>query len=91
MRQVPRHHGIAVGLHKSENEVPQKYDAIITAADDTSVPLTRGFGLEVLFPTLPSEQAYDPHLFEHGAIYKGGHLVQHKEDSCLTISLDLMQ
>ncbi|KAI1257567.1 hypothetical protein MGN70_000610 [Eutypa lata] len=67
--------GVNSGEHSnasgSESEIPQKYDAIIAAADDTSGSLTVGFELEVLFPTLPSEQAYDPHLSEHGMIYKG--------------------
>lgn len=51
--------------------MPSKFDAIIEAADDSSGSLTVGIELEVLIPTLLSEQAFDPHPFEHGAIYKG--------------------
>ncbi len=60
--------------HLSEEETPSKYDAITAAKDDTAGSLTVGFELEVLFPTLRSESAPDPHLFEPGAVYRGnGH------------------
>ncbi|RYP80269.1 hypothetical protein DL770_006297 [Monosporascus sp. CRB-9-2] len=54
-----------------EHEMPEKYDDIIAAADDTSGGLTVGFELEVLFPALRRGVA-DPHPFKHGAIYKEG-------------------
>ncbi|RYP08790.1 hypothetical protein DL764_001701 [Monosporascus ibericus] len=54
-----------------EHEAPEKYDDIITAADDSSGGLTVGFELEVLFPAL-RRGVPDPHPFEHGAIYEEG-------------------